>query len=194
MKKLIALLLCCVLPVCLLAACGTDGAETPETEANPSVATPADIATEASASERVSEASEEHDHEHINYKGLDAASYTLEDVVAAEGREPDFSFDVGETTYYAYNDVSLDELTFTQVQFSFSETGNRVSCTVSGDGGTDAALETIRAAMTAKFGEPSASENTYSWYDGHTANYAMLTVLNETTVQLAFYIREGAEG
>lgn len=188
MKKLLALLLCCVLLICLLTACIDDVSE-PEA----AVATPADIetgATEASAAEITTEASEEHDHVHINYKGLEAADFTLDDVIAAEGREPDFSFDVGEATYYAYNDVALEDMTFTQVQFSFSDTGNRISCTYSGEEDQNTVMESYREALTALFGEPTVSGDTYSWRDGHTANYVMMTALNETTVQVAFYIVE----
>lgn len=189
MKKLISLLLCCGLLICLLSACGAGepASETP-TEASATEVTPADIATEADAQ---TDASEEHDHVHINYKGLETADYTLDDVIAAEGREPDFSFDVDDQTFYAYNNVTLNDLTFTQVQFSFSDTGNRISCTCSGDEDTAAVTEHILASLTAQFGEPSASESTYNWHDDHTSNYAILTVLNETTVQLAFYITEG---
>ncbi|MBO2527674.1 MAG: hypothetical protein CW335_05805 [Clostridiales bacterium] len=188
MKKMIALLLCCALIVCLLAACGTDETVPDTTRAEESVSevtelTPSDIETEAH---------EEHEHTHVNYKGLVTADYTLDDVIAAEGREPDFSFDAGGTTFYAYNNVTLNDLTFTQVQFSFSETGNRISCTYSGEEDQAAVLDRFRASMTAIYGEPSASGSTSSWYDGHTSNYVMLTTLNETTVQLAFYIREGA--
>lgn len=188
MKKLLALLLCCVLLVCLLTACIDDISEPDEPEA--SVATPADIETEAPATELATEAPEEHDHVHINYKGLETAGYTLDDVIAAEGREPDFSFDVGDATYYAYNDVTLEDMTFTQVQFSFSDTGNRISCTYSGDGDQTAVMDGYREALTALFGEPTVSGSTYSWRDGHTDNYVMMTALNETTVQVAFYIVE----
>lgn len=188
MKKLFALLLCCAVLAGLLTGCIEDvPAPDAPAEASVAVVTPADVATEPAAQ---TDATEEHDHVHINYKGLVSADYTLDDVAAAEGREPDFSFDVGDQTFYAYNNVTLNDLTFTQVQFSFSETGNRISCTVSGDEDTAAVMDRIRQSMTAQFGEPSASETAYTWRDGHTANYAMLTVLNETTVQLAFYISE----
>lgn len=186
MKKLLALLLCCILLLCLLAACGSDDADAP-TEAPATELTPADIETEALASDAATEGTEEHEHTHVNYKGLQTADYTIDDVVAAEGREPDFTFEADNTTYYAYNDVTLNDLTFTQVQFSFSDTGNRISCTCSGDEDTATVTERILQSVTAQFGEPSGSGSSYSWHDGHTSNYAMLTVLNETTVQLAFY-------
>lgn len=194
MKKLIALLLCCSLCICLLAACGSDEPETDVTEAVASVATPSDIETAASASEaptEATEAPEEHEHAHINYKGLETADFTLDDVAAVEGREPDFSFPVGDSTYYAYNDVTLGSLTFGQVQFSFTETGNHISCTCKYEGDPTAVVDEIREAMTAEFGEPTGSDNSYSWLDGHTANHLRLTVLNDDTVQLAFDILEG---
>jgi len=176
MKKLFALLLCCALLVSLLAACIKD---TPESE---TPATPSDIETEAP---------EEHDHEHINYKGLATADFTLDDVIAAEGREPDFSFEVGETTYYAYNDVALGDLTFAQVQFSFTDTGNHISCTCKYKDDPASVLDQIRTAMAAEFGEPSGGNNSYSWYDGHVDNHLRLSVLNDDTIQLAFDIAEG---
>lgn len=186
MKKLFAILLCCVLLVGLLTACGGDTAD-PDTSA----AAPSDGATEASAADPATEAPAEHNG-HINYKGLETADFTLDDVIAVEGREPDFSFDAADTTFYAYNDVAMDDLTFSQVQFSFSDTGNRISCTCSGDEDTAVVMERIRDALTAQYGEPSGSDSMYSWSDGQTANYVMLTKLNETTVQLAYYIVESA--
>ena len=191
MKKLIALLLCFALLGCLLTACIDDTAEPDASDATEevSVATPSDIETDAT--EAATEAPEEHDHEHINYKGLETADFTLDDVIAAEGREPDFTFEAGETTFYAYNDVALGDITFTQVQFSFSDTGNRISCTYSGDEDQATVMERYREALTAQFGEPTESNNNYNWRDGHTSNYVMMTALNETTVQVAFYIVEG---
>lgn len=191
MKKRMALLLCCALLVCLLAACGADkSAPDASTETPVSELTPADIETDAPASD--GEDHEEHDHVHINYKGLTTADYTLDDVVALEGREPDLTYDVDETTtLYIYNDITLNDLLFTQVQFSFADAYNRISCTCSGDEDTAVVMDRILQSMTTQFGEPAASETTYTWRDGHTSNYAMLTVLNETTVQLVFYLYEG---
>lgn len=185
MKKLFSLLLCCALLVCLLAACGTDETVPDTTQAEESASevtelTPSDIETEA-----------QDEHTHINYKGLADADFTLDDVIAIEGREPDFSFDAGDTTIFAYNDVTLEDLAFSQVQFSFSDTGNRISCTYTGEEDQTAVMDRFRASMTALYGEPGVSENMYKWHDGHTSNYLMLTALNETTVQLAFYISEG---
>ncbi len=192
MKKLFALLLCCALLAGLLTACIYDDIEPEVSVATPSdVETEASDATEAPASDMPTEASEAHDHEHINYKGLETADFTLDDVIAAEGRDPDFCFEVGETTYYAYNDVALGDLTFGQVQYSFTETGNHISCTCKYENDPTSVLEQIRDAMTAAFGEPSGSGDSYSWNDGHTANRVRLVVLNDDTVQLAFDIAEG---
>ena len=195
MKKLIALLLCCALLFCLLAACSDDTSD-PDASEDVSVATPSDIETDPTdptdASDApATEAPEEHDHAHINYKGLETADYTLDDVVAAEGRQPDFSFPVGESTYYAYNDVTLGDLTFAQVQFSFTDKGNHISCTCKYEGDPTALIDQIREALTAEFGEPTGSGDSYSWADGHTDNHARLVVLNEDTIQLAFDINEG---
>ncbi len=192
MKKLISLLLCCALLVCLLAACGGKNPSAPDASAETSatVVTPADIATEPTASEPVTEATEEHanDHVPVNYKGLEAADYTLEDVIAVEGRQPDLTYELDETTtLYIYNDVTLGDLLFSQVQFSFGDAYNRISCTCGGDEEQSVTIDRILQSMTAQFGEPSESGDTYRWGDGHTANYATLTALNETTVQLAFY-------
>ena len=179
MKKLIALLLCCAMFVCLLAAC------TPNT---PPVVTPADATTAPPATELPTEATEEHEHVHINYKGLETADYTLEDVAAVEGREPDFTYDVDETTtLYIYNEVDLGDLHFTQVQFSFNDDYNRISCTCGGDEEQAVTIDRILQVMTEQFGEPTVSGDTYTWNDGHTGNFAALTALNETTVQLVFY-------
>lgn len=190
MKKLFALLLCCVLVVSLLAACIYDEPASDD----PKSATPANLETDApdtTAADTPTETPEEHDHAHINYKGLETADYTIDDVIAVEGREPDFSFEVGEATYYAYNDVALGGLAFAQVQFSFPEAGNHISCTCKYENDPTAVMDQIREALTAEFGEPTGSGDSYSWSDGHTANRVRLVVLNDDTVQLAFDILEG---
>lgn len=185
MKKILALLLCLLL-LTALAACKDSDSETDTSSEAP-------VSTSDNAE---SSSGEMHDHNHISYKGLENASYTLEDVVAAEGREPDFSIDQGGATIYIYNSVTLDNLTFTQVQFTFSDTGNRISCTYTADSGLDKMLESYKSAMTALYGAPSEGDGSspnFTWHDGHTANFVMLTQLNDTTVQLAFYLNEGAQ-
>ncbi|MGN1307441.1 MAG: hypothetical protein ACI4V3_07210 [Faecousia sp.] len=189
MKKILALLLCLLL-LAALAACKDSASDTaPSSDAS--------TASEAStAADTTAQPTEEDDHNHINYKGLEDASYTIDDVAAAEGREPDFSVDQSDTTIYIYNNVTLDALTFTQVQYTFSDTGNRISCTYTADSGLDEILEGYKSAMTDLYGTPTEGNNSnpvYTWRDGHTANYVMLTQLNETTVQLAFYLKEGAQ-
>lgn len=184
MKKLLALLLCLLL-LAALAACQDSASDTaPSSDAAASDATTAPTAEEA------------HDHNHVSYKGLTDVSYTIDDVAAAEGRAPDFSVDQNDTTIYIYNNVTLDALTFTQVQHTFSDTGNRISCTYTADSGLDEILASCKSAMTDLYGTPaegSGSYPTYTWRDGHTANFVMLTQLNDTTVQLAFYLCEGAQ-
>lgn len=188
MKKLLALLLCLLL-LAALAACKDSASDA----APSSDAAAPDTTT---APDTTAQPTEEDDHNHVSYKGLTDASYTLDDVAAAEGRTPDFSVDQNDTTIYIYNNVTLDALTFTQVQYTFSDTGNRISCTYTADSGLDEILAGYKNAMTALYGTPaegSGSYPTYTWRDGHTANFVMLTQLNDTTVQLAFYLCEGAQ-
>ena len=186
MKKILALLLCLLLLTALAACKDSTSETTPSSDAAASDAAP--DATTAPPTE------EEHDH--VSYKGLADTSYTIEDVAAAEGRAPDFSVDQYDTTIYIYNNVTLDELTFTQVQYTFSDTGNRISCTYTADSGLDEILEGYKSAMTALYGAPAEGTGatpSYTWRDGHTANFVMLTQLNDTTVQLAFYLSEGVQ-
>lgn len=171
MKRLLLILLGCLL---LLAACGGKDARQQ---------------TEKAAGASSSASSEEHDHNHINYKGLQQSNVTQEDMQTTEGREPDFNFESNGQTIYAYNDVSMDELHFTQVQYTFGEGTCRISCTFTGASGAEEAYQSYQNAMTALYGEPSDSAAILSWHD-HTSNFIMLTKLNETTVQLAFYLNE----
>ena len=190
MKKFLALLLCLLL-LTALAACKDSASETDA----PSDA-PAATSDSSVTDTTVPSTEEAHKHKHVSYKGLVDASYTIDDVAAVEGREPDFSVDQSGTTIYIYNNVTLDALTFTQVQFTFSDTGNRISCTYTADSGLDAVLEEYKNAMTDLYGTPAegmGSYPSYTWRDGHTANFVMLTQLNDTTVQLAFYLCEGAQ-
>ena len=200
MKKILALLLCLLL-LSALAACKRS--DTPFSETSQaSSATEASSTSAPSSAPETTEPSTEpsteeaHDHNHINYKGLSDATYTMEDVAAAEGREPDFAVDQNGSTIYIYNNVTLDSLTFTQVQYTFLDTGNRISCTYTADSGLEEILEGYKSAMTELYGTPGESTSanpTFTWYDGHTANRVMLTQLNDTTVQLAFYLNEGAQ-
>lgn len=131
----------------------------------------------------------------IHYKELTAASATLEDMERAEGRAPDFTIEQDKQTLYIYNNVEMDGLYFTQVQYSFGETGCRVSCTYTNEGDLAGVSKEFEDAMTALYGEPAVSEifpPIYTWRDGSTANYVTLMQLNDTTLHLAFYLREGA--
>lgn len=181
MKKTLALLLCCVLTLGLFAACSAgDGIAPP-------FVSPADIAatTDAAASESAPDTVEESG---INYKGLSSRSVTLDDVIKAEGREPDFEYAVDETTtYYIYNDVTLYDLTFEQMQVSFEEDKVRLSCTSTSAEGPSALVTAWAQSLSDHYGAPSESGGNYTWHDS-TGNYLMLCVLNDTTAQLAFYL------
>lgn len=186
MKKLFALLLCLVLSVSLVACGGAD--ETTTADTNP---------TESSSEEA-------HDHTHINYKGQ-VQIFTPEDLSNIEGREWDFTYDQNGTTIYIYNNVTIDDMTFTQVQFTFNEDHNRISCTYSINKGTEEAprdaadiaaeaaevLQAYEQSIAKIYGEGLHSEQhgsqLVSWND-HTGNYMILTQINETTIQLAYYI------
>lgn len=185
MKKILAFLLCCVLTVSLFAACGADdGAPPPFAAADETNAVSEETDAAADETNAAAEAAEDSG---INYKGLFSRKVTLEDVKAVEGRDPDFDFAAGDTTYYVYNDVSMDGMTFSQVQFSFGEDSVRVSCTASADEGPSAIIESWKTALTTSYGEPSDSNGTFTWQDG-SGNYLMLCALNDTTAQLAFYL------
>lgn len=188
MKRILLALLCLSL---LLAACSKK--KTPsepsasqtvtQSEAPSEPLSPAQLtqtpATEASEEPPATESG-------IAYRSLSGAS-TVEDMEAAEGRAPDFSFESNGTTVYAYNDVTLpDGLFFTQVQFSFQPDYVRVSCTYTAQENLDTVRGEWCAVMDGRYGA-SAAGNTQTWSDAH-GSYAMLTQLNDTTLQLAFYL------
>ena len=178
MKKVLAVLLCMLFVLALMGGCSEE--ETPDPHAgHDHGAVVETVPTETEP--------HEHDHNHINYKGLNSASYTLDDVISAEGAEPAFSFEVGEVTYYAYNDVTEAGLHFSQVQHCFMGEYNRVSCTSSGEEDPATVLAQWRQAMTELYGEPMVSDNDMCRWTEHTGNYVTLTQLNEDTVQLCFY-------
>lgn len=178
MKKILTLTLCLALLLALLAACG---GENDETTAPNATGTPTET-------ERVTVP--------ISFRGLQSATYTEADMIAAMGGAPDFVYEQQGSDLHVYNDVGLDGLTFSQVQFSFDEGSNRISCTYSVGGDLQAAFQDYQSAMTGLYGEPSLSEQTqypiYTWYDGQTENYVMLTYINEMTVQLVYYFNEAA--
>ncbi len=187
MKKIIALLLCCLLCLSLFAACTQE----PEATQTESATESSAATTESSSQPETTEAEDEHaGHNHVNYKGLSTASATLEELSAAEGREPDFSFEAAGITYYAYNNVTLDSLNFTQVQASFAESYVRLSCTYTTDVGVGDIRDQWEEYMKELYGEPAALTEDGSvirWAD-HTGNYVTLTILNESTVQLCYYL------
>ena len=194
MKKIFALLLCCALLAGLLAACGSGDGTAPPFVSPSDIENAASAGTEASeipaasdATDAADEMQSVYDDSVINYKGLSGRSATLEDVKAVEGRDPDFEFTANEVTYYVYNDVTMDDLTFSQVQFSFSENNVRVSCTSSTQTNPEETVALWNTAISARYGAPSESGGNYTWSDG-SGNYITLCALNETTAQLAFYL------
>ncbi len=188
MKKLIVLTLCLALLISCFAACKSGKDNTTGSTVAAGTTVPAESATDPQPPA---------DATRINYKGLETATFTEAEMKAAEGRDQDFDVPQGDAVMYIYNNVTLDTLAFTQVQYTFSEQFNRISCTYTGEG-PDATLENYKAAMTAIYGEPTSSttgdgQTIYSWHDGVSANYLQLMLLNADTVQLVFYLCEGAQ-
>lgn len=185
MKRILLALLCLSL---LLAACskkkapsGPSASQTvTQSEAPSEPLSPAQPpATEVSEEPPATESG-------IAYRSLSGTS-TVEDMEAAEGRAPDFTFESNGTTVYAYNDVTLpDGLFFTQVQFSFQPDYVRVSCTYTAQENLDTVRGEWCAVMDGLYGA-SAAGSMQTWSDAH-GSYAMLTQLNDTTLQLAFYL------
>ncbi len=184
MKKIIALLLSCLLCLSLFAACS----QNPAPSASDPDVSGSNPPADSNASQESTPADAHEEHNHVNYKGLNSAGATLEELIAAEGREPEFSFEAGGVTYYAYNNVTLDELSFSQVQASFNEAYVRISCTYSTDVGLGDIYDQWEAHMGELYGAAAPlSDGAVRWAD-HTGNYVTLTKLNETTVQLCFYL------
>lgn len=202
MKKLLALILCLSLLACM-AACGVAEESEPANNGE-SVSTEPSGSGEEPISTEENTAGEEHDHNHISFNGQ-VQVFTPEQLTEVVGKEHDFTYDQNGKTIYIYNDLTVGALTFSQVQFTFNEDHNRISCTYSVDGGTEeaprdaaqiesealAVMESYEAAMVELYGEGTASEQhgttLISWTD-HTGNYIILTQINDTTVQLAYYI------
>ncbi len=211
MKKILAIILCLVM-LLSLAACSntaTDTAEedttaAPETESQSASETNAPE-TDASESESAEEADgEEHDHVHINYRGR-TEYFDADDLAEIEGRERDFVYEQGEYNLYVYNNVTIDGMDFTQVQFTFNGTTARVSATYSTnmllteqaptaeeiEKDTEEKLAFFNETLSAMYGEGTVGEqhgsNYTSWSD-HTGNYIILTRINESTIQVAYYI------
>ncbi len=214
MKKILAIVLCLAM-LFAFAACSE---ETPaETTADTTAAddhehdtTAAPENIEAPDASETPDASEEeptaeaHDHTHINYKGREAY-FDQNDLAEIEGREWDFVYEQGEYNIYIYNGLTVDEMEFTQAQFTFNGTTARISCTFSTAVGneedplsdeevktvTESKLAEYKKALTAIYGEGSTGEqhgSSYTSWSDHTGNYIILTRINETTVQVAYYI------
>lgn len=167
MKNLLTLLLCAVLLCSFLSACSA----APDAESTEKTAV---SVTQAS------------DIPGINYKGLSRRTVTLEDVKAVEGREPDFVYSPQEnTTFYIYNDVTMDGLSFSQVQFFFGESFARASCAYIGDD-PDGVLEQWKTAMTDLYGESTESDGVFRWEDS-LGNYCTLCI-EEGITQLAIFL------
>lgn len=186
MKKILALSLFILLIIGLVACGGETEPETSTSAPTEATEVPTSEFVETPADIETAPTEEVHDHLHINYKGLEKKSSTLEDVAQVEGREPDFDFASGDSTIYAYNNVTADGLDFTQVQFTFGADKVRISCTISGEN-TEESMTLCKDAMTALYGDPTESSGIFTWRD-HTDNYITLMTLNETTVQLAYYL------
>ncbi len=213
MKKLLAIVLCLAM-LFAFAACSEEKPAEETTEA-PSEAHDHEHDTTA-ASENIeapegSEASsdedataEAHDHTHINYKGREEY-FDQNDLEEIEGRGCDFVYEQGEYNIYIYNGLTVDNMEFTQAQFTFNGTTARVSCTYSAAVGneenplseeetktvTEGKLAEYKKALTAIYGEGSTGEqhgSSYVSWSDHTGNYIILTRINETTVQVAYYI------
>ncbi len=193
MKKFLLLLLCCTLCLCILSGCVIRGLEDDDessSELTSEESTSEERISDESTSEDSSAPADEHDHAHVNYKGLTSASSTLEDVANAEGREHDFTFPDGDgMDVYVYNNVTMDNFNFDQVQFSLKESYVRISCTNSSAEDVAALLAQWEQEMTETYGEASTSSDgtLMSWSD-HTGNYVVLTQLNDKTIQLCFYL------
>ena len=204
MKKFFALLLCLVLLISLV-ACGSPEEETTEkTENTENVATESQNQSEDQENTEEAASEEAHDHTHINYKGQETV-FAADALAQIEGRECDFTYEQNGNMIYIYNTVEVDGMSFKQVQFTFSEDHNRISCTYTVDKGTEEAPkaeEEIKAevektlgdyeqALAAIYGEGARSEQhgyeLVSWND-HSGNYIILTQINDTTVQVAYYI------
>lgn len=216
MKKLLALLLCLTMLVCLVACGGTEEKKKTDKESEESVsAEPSGseespsggeaVSNEPSGSEETpSGEEEEHDHNHISFNDQEQV-FTVEQMPSIVGREHDFTYDQNGKTIYIYNDLTVGTLTFSQAQFTFNEDHNRISCTHTVDKGSEEAprdaaeiesevlsvMESYEDAMVALYGKGTVSEQhgatLISWTD-HTGNYIILTQINDTTVQLAYYI------
>ena len=177
MKKLLALLLCLSVMLCMV-ACGaaeekksekTETKTTSEDGSDPAGESQdaesselaeesqdasqegSDTAEESQDAESSENAEEAHDHNHIGYKGQ-VTVFTPDALAQIEGKECDFTYEQNGSTIYIYNAVEADGMSFTQAQFTFSEDHNRISCTYTVGAGTEEAPkdeETLKAEVSA---------------------------------------------
>lgn len=205
MKKIIALLLLLTM-LLTLAACATKEKNSPSKEDenhSPSLeqedTSSFEETTTAPQEVEPSEAAHE-GHHHIAYRGV-SHRFDLEEMERIEGKPCDYSSESVGATVYIYNNISFDGLDFTQIQYTFSDASTRVSCThsVSSDLSEEeraAELAELRRKNTAilngLYGEGNESENsggisTVSWRDD-IGNYILMMQLNDTTLQVCFYL------
>lgn len=191
MKKIIAVLLLLAMLLTLV-ACST------EEEAESSSSTEETTTTPVQEVDQSED--DHHDHVHISYRGV-SHRFDPEEMEKIEGKPCDYTSDANGTTLYIYNNVSFDDLYFTQIQYTFSDTTTRISCTynVGSDLGEEeraAELAEIQssylAILSEVYGEGSVSEHsdgntTVTWRDD-LENYIYLTQINDTTLQVCFYL------
>lgn len=174
MKKTLALILSIFMLAAMLVACGS---ETPTTDDNDN--------------NSASDESTDNSTPRITYKELNDGSYTIENMQVAEGREPDATTETSDgTALYLYNNVAFESVTFTQVQYTFTEERNKIACTITAEDELDAQQETLLTLMTDLYGTPTQSQTSdgdtiYTWRDS-TQNFVTLMKVNDKTVQLAF--------
>ncbi|MDR0889296.1 MAG: hypothetical protein LBM28_01445 [Oscillospiraceae bacterium] len=174
MKRTLALLLSIVMLLSLFAACDKKTADEHEghNHDEPSESLPAD-------------------ENAIAYKDLASSSFDVDAMKTAEGREPDATTEIADgTPLYIYNNVAYLDFTFTQVQYTFSDTRNKISCTISTDDPATTQKD-LKDSVTELYGEPSESTTSsdasvYTWRETGSKNYITLMQLNADTVQLAF--------
>lgn len=204
MKKIIALMLCLAM-LLTLAACANDKSSPDDEEETKKPHThktseSSDEPTDEEISESIQEVDSHEGHVHISYRGV-SHRFGLEEMEEIEGRSYDYTSYSGDTTLYIYNNVSFDGLFFTQIQYSFSETTTRVSCTYTADSELSEeeisaelteVQENYRAILDGMYGEGNESETsgslpTVSWHDPH-GNYIFMMQLNANTLQVCFYL------
>lgn len=198
MKRLLAILLTLALLAAMCTACKkTD--KTDDQAASESLRASGDAADpdESRADGTAPAATDGDDTVYLNYNGLRYANFTQDDMIHAEGGEPDFTIDQDDGKLCGYNDREFLGISFGQVQYHFHDGRITVTGNYTSNGETDEqALEKIRAAMTAVYGEPSDSvasdgNHIYTWHDS-TKNYAYCNIIVPGSLQLTFcFVEQG---